>query len=79
MARIHISDPEYVASTKLQAMRLKRGMSQSQLAKESGISVRVIQNYERKATSIDLAGAGAVYKLALALKCGIADILEEEY
>ena len=37
---------------KLQAARLAAGMSQSQLAAAAGISVRILQDYERGARDI---------------------------
>ena len=48
---------------KLQAARLAAGMSQSQLAAAAGISVRILQDYERGARN--------------ALECSLRDIFTD--
>lgn len=62
--------------SKLKRIREAAGFSQSQLAKASGVSVRMIQHYEQGVNDINAAGALTVYKLAQALNCSIEDLLE---
>lgn len=62
--------------SKLKIARESSGMSQSQLAAASGVSIRMIQYYEQGAKDINAAAAITVYKLAVALGCDIVDLLE---
>lgn len=62
--------------TKLKERRQASGLSQSGLAKASGVDVRIIQAYEQGYRDINKAEAFTVYKLAKALGCHIEDILE---
>ncbi|MGF7145278.1 transcriptional regulator with XRE-family HTH domain [Anaerotaenia torta] len=55
--------------------RKRMGLSQSQLAKLSGISVRMIQHYEQGVKDINMASAQTVYKLAEALGCDTSELL----
>lgn len=64
--------------TKLQTIRNSRGLSQSQLAKTSGVSIRMIQYWEQKAKNINMAAASSVLKLADALECEVRDLLEQD-
>lgn len=66
-----------VMPTKLKMIREAKGISQSQLAKKSGVSLRSIQMYEQKINDIDKAQAQTVYKLSRILGCNIEDILEK--
>ena len=63
--------------SKLKELRTASGLSQSGLAEKSGISVRMIQQYEQGIRDINKAQAIAVYRLAEALSCNVADILEK--
>ena len=63
--------------TKLKNIRESRGLSQSQLAKRSGVSLRSIQTYEQRANDIDKAQAQFVYRLSRALGCRMEDLLED--
>lgn len=60
----------------LKEMRTRRGMSQSELAKASGVNVRMIQQYEQGKNDINKAAAVTVYQIARALTCGVEDLLE---
>ena len=51
-------------------------MSQSELAKQSGVPVRTIQQYEQGQKEIDHARGETLLRLARALACSIEDILE---
>jgi len=62
--------------TNLKAVRESKGLSQSQLAKASGVNVRLIQHYEQAFRDINKASVETVLKLADALECDIRDIME---
>ncbi len=62
--------------TKLKRLRESRGMSQSELAKASGVKLRSIQLYEQRANDIDKAQAQTLYKLSVVIGCNIEDLLE---
>ncbi len=53
----------------LQTIRKQRGLSQAQLAKASGVSLRMIQLYEQGQRDIRKAEAGTIAALADALRC----------
>lgn len=61
---------------KLQEKRIAAGLSQSQLAKLSGVPVGVLQHYEQGTRQIDGAKLETLADLAAALGCKISDILE---
>lgn len=62
---------------KLQNARQTAGMSQSQLARAAGISVRVLQDYERGARDISGAKLATILKLCNALHCELRDIIAD--
>lgn len=62
---------------RLKEMRERRGLSQAALAEKSGVSVRMIQQYEQGMRSINAAAAETVVKLADALHCDVRDIIEK--
>ena len=62
--------------SKLKRIRESRGLSQSELAEQSGINVRNIQMYEQRVNNIDKAQARTLYKLSRVLGCDIEDLLE---
>lgn len=62
---------------KLQNARQAAGMSQSQLARAAGISVRVLQDYERGARDISGAKLATLLKLCNALHCELRDIIAD--
>ena len=64
--------------TNLQEYRKKSGLSQSKLAKQAGVNVRTLQDYEQGRKNINLAAAITVQKLAEALGCASWEILEDE-
>lgn len=55
--------------------RIAADLSQSQLAKSAGISVRVLQNYEQGARDIKKAAAETVLHIAQALGITVEDLL----
>lgn len=62
---------------KLQAARQAAGMSQSKLAAEAGISVRVLQNYESGARDINGAKLATLLRVCNALGCRLSDIVTD--
>lgn len=62
--------------TNLKRIREAFGLSQSELAKKSGVSLRSIQMYEQRNNDIDKAQGHTLYKLSVALGCDIEDLLE---
>ena len=61
--------------TKLQKKRQEAKLSQSQLAKKSGISLRTLQHYEIGDKDIRKAAVEKVLALAEALGCEIKEII----
>ena len=64
--------------TNLKRFRLNAGLSQSELAEISDISVRTIQQYEQKQKNINAAKAETVVKLAKALNISVEKLMEIE-
>ena len=64
--------------SKLQDLRKNKGYSQSELAEQSGVKKRVLQNYEQGVLNLDGAGLDKLLPLAIALNCKISDLLEDE-
>ena len=63
---------------KLKEMRMEKSMTQEQLSKKSGISVRTVQAYECGLRRIDGATLETLCRLSIALDCRIRDIIEGE-
>lgn len=61
--------------SKLKEMRLKRRLSQSQLAYLSNVNVRNIKTYEQNENDINKAQVNILLSLARVLNCSIEDIL----
>ena len=61
----------------LQEKRIEAGLSQSGLAKASGISLRTIQALEQGRREIGKAQASIVLALADAVGCTVKDLLSE--
>lgn len=55
--------------------RCAAGLSQSQLAEKSGVSVRVLQNYEQGTRDLKKAAAETVLRLAQAVGKTVEDLL----
>ena len=60
---------------KIKEMRLKKQLTQEELADESGVSLNTIRAYERKGKDINKAQFDIVLRLAKALKCDIIELL----
>lgn len=63
--------------TNLKRYRLRAGLSQAQLAEESGIPLRTIQQYEQRQKNINKAQAEYVIRLAKTLYCEPEDLMEK--
>ncbi len=62
--------------TNLAKYRKNAGLSQGQLAKYSGVSVRSIQSYEQRRLNINVAPVNKLLKISRILGCAIEDLLE---
>lgn len=62
--------------TNLAKYRKLRGLSQSELAKKSDVSLRMIQLYEQRVNDIDKASFRVVYNLSVALGVDSSSLLE---
>lgn len=62
-------------TSKLQIIRKERGFTQKQLARISGVSLRMVQLYEQKQQDISKAEVKSVLSLAGALNCEVDEIL----
>ncbi len=63
-------------ATKLQTLRRAIGYSQKTLSEKSGVSLRMIQQYEQRAKDINKASAIHLAALARVLGCRMEDLLE---
>lgn len=62
--------------SKLKRIRESRGLSQAELAAQSGVNIRNIQMYEQEVNNIDRAQVKIVYRLAHVLGCTVEDLLD---
>lgn len=62
--------------TNLKRLRLAAGITQPELAHQSGVSLRVIQQFEQRQRNINHAHAITVYRLAKEIGCSTEDLLE---
>lgn len=62
--------------SKLAKIRKARGLTQAELAKNAGITVRMVQLYEQRQNDIRKAQVDTVLALSKVLGCDIEDILE---
>lgn len=63
-------------ATKLQTVRKAVGLSQKELSEKSGVTLRMIQQYEQRAKDINKASASNLFALARVLGCKAEDLLE---
>ena len=63
--------------SRLKFYREEKGLSQSQLAKKSGVSIRLIQAFECGSRDINNAKVVTVLQLAEALECDIYNIIND--
>ena len=64
------------SESKLKTARKHCGLTQEELAGESGVSLNTIRAYERKGKDINKAQIDIVLRLAKALKCEITELLD---
>ena len=64
------------SKSKLKTARKHCGLTQEELAHESGVSLNTIRAYERKGKDINKAQFDIVLRLAKALKCDITELLD---
>lgn len=69
----HSANPE----TKLKRLRKSAGLSQRELAEQSGVPIRTIQQYEQRQKSINKAQAEYLVMLARVLCCDVEALLEK--
>ena len=62
--------------TPLKNRRLAAGLSQSQLAEQTGLSLRTLQDYEQDRKPLAGARAITVLTLARALGCSVEDLID---
>ena len=62
--------------TNLKQIRVRAGLSQADLSRLSGVSVRSIQHYEQRQKSINRASAETVLRLSACLCCDPRDLME---
>ena len=62
--------------TKLQSIRRAVGLSQKELAEKSGVTLRMIQQYEQRAKDINKASASNLFALAQVLGCKAEELTE---
>ena len=67
---------EYFTETNLKRIRTAYGITQAELAKRSGVSLRSIQMYEQRHKDINKASVETVLSLAKVLGCTIEDLIE---
>lgn len=64
--------------TRLQKIRVNRGLSQNDLAVRAGISKQSIQLYEQRVRQIEGVSLKRLCIIARTLNCKISDIIEDE-
>ena len=62
--------------SRLHTVRVRAGLSQSELARRSGVTLRSIQMYEQRRKDLGRAAVSTVLALARTLGCRIEDLLE---
>jgi len=74
--RINRVANEQQTETNLKRIRLSRNLTQRELAEQTGIPIRTIQQYEQRQKDINGARAEYVVLLSRALYCNVSDLLE---
>lgn len=63
--------------TKLRVMRVKRGLSQSELSAASGVGIKSIQSFEQRVNNVERTNLYTLCGLCEALGCKIPDIIDD--
>ena len=61
----------------IQSIHKAMGLTQKELSKNSGVSLRMIQQYEQRAKDINKTQAASLFNIAKALGCAAEDLLEK--
>lgn len=61
----------------LRSVRVLRGLSQTELAEKSGVSVKNIRRYEQIPNTIESARLKTLCALCITLDCSVADLIED--
>ena len=61
----------------LKKLRQTKGFSQSQLAADSGVNLRMIQKYEQGVKNINHARVETLLKLCNSLECSLAELVDD--
>lgn len=64
--------------TKLKELRIKRGITQQELATMTNMNIRTLQYYEQGINKVDHARLNTILKLCIVLKCEIGNLMEDE-
>ena len=64
------------SESKLKTVRKLCGLTQEELATESGVSINTIRAYERKSKDLNKAQFDIVVRLAKALKCDVTELMD---
>ena len=64
------------SESRLKTVRKRCGLTQEELADESGVSINTIRSYERKGKDINKAQFDIVLRLAKTLKCDMIELLD---
>lgn len=67
---------EFFPETNLKRIRSIYGITQAELAKRSGVSLRSIQMYEQRNKNINKASVDTVYRIAKILGCTMEELVE---
>ena len=76
LERMNEKCSEPFPESRLKRARERRGFSQAELARHSGVGLRSIQMYEQRVNDIDKAQAQTIYKLSRVIGCKMEDLLE---
>lgn len=68
---------ECFRETNLKRIRTAYGVSQAELSRQSGVTLRSVQMYEQRRKDINKASAETLYRLAKTLGCSIEDLIEK--
>lgn len=63
--------------TKLQAIRLDRGLTQRETSRLAGVNHRTYQLYDQGAKRLDHARLDTILRICVVLDCDIEEIIEE--
>lgn len=63
--------------TLIQKLRLQKGLSQSELARLSGINYRTLQDFDQGRKSLANAKGEMIYRLSMALECTSDNLLSD--